>query len=160
MPRAPRSLLNDGVFHVTARGVAGGALFCDETDRVDFLVELTRTASALLWTCHVYCLMTTHYHLLLETSRDDLSRGMQRLNGLYAQRFNARHGRRGHVFEQRFQAYAVAGDDHFAAATKYILENPLKAGLCEAIRDWPWSGGPLHLGAPLAGAEWARALRE
>jgi REP-associated tyrosine transposase len=160
MPRAPRSLLNDGVFHVTARGVAGGALFCDETDRVDFLVELTRTASALLWTCHVYCLMTTHYHLLLETSRDDLSRGMQRLNGLYAQRFNARHGRRGHVFEQRFQAYTVEGDDHFAAATKYILENPLKAGLCEAIRDWPWSGGPLHLGAPLAGAEWARALRE
>jgi putative transposase len=160
MPRTPRSLLNDGVFHVTARGVAGGALFCDETDRVDFLVELTRTASALLWTCHAYCLMTTHYHLLLESSRDDLSRGMQRLNGLYAQRFNARHGRRGHVFEQRFQAYAVEGDDHFAAATKYILENPLKAGLCEAIRDWPWSGGPLHLGAPFAGAEWARALRE
>ncbi len=141
------------MFHVTSRGVAGSALFCDETDRVVFLVELTRTARAFLWTCHVYCLMTTHYHLLLETTRDGLSRGMQRLNGLYAQRFNARHGRRGHVFEQRFQAYAVEGQDHFAAASQYILDNPVKAGLCERFDQWPWSGGPLHLGAPLPGAD-------
>jgi REP element-mobilizing transposase RayT len=140
------------MFHVTARGVAGGALFLDETDRVVFLVELTRTAGAFLWTCHVYCLMTTHYHLLLETSRDALSRGMQRLNGLYAQRFNARHGRRGHVFEQRFQAYAVEGDDHFEASAAYILENPVKAGLCESAKEWPWSGGPLYLGAERDGA--------
>jgi len=147
VPRAPRSQLDDGFFHVTSRGVAGGALFCDETDRVVFLVELTRTADAFLWTCHVYCLMTTHYHLLLETSREALSRGMQRLNGVYAQGFNARHGRRGHVFEQRFQAYAVEDEVHFLAASEYILQNPVKAGLCGSAKEWPWSGGPLHLGA-------------
>jgi REP element-mobilizing transposase RayT len=91
--------------------------------------------------------MTTHYHLLLETRSEALSRGMQRLNGLYAQRFNSRHGRRGHVFEQRFQSYAVQDEDHFLAASEYILQNPVKAGLCESATDWPWSGGPLHLGA-------------
>ena len=152
VPRTPRSQLDDGVFHVTSRGVAGGPLFCDETDRVVFLVELTKTADAFLWTCHLYCLMTTHYHLLLETSREALSRGMQRLNGLYAQGFNARHRRRGHVFEQRFQAYAVENEDHFLAASEYILQNPVKAGLCGEASEWPWSGGPLHAGVPPQGS--------
>jgi putative transposase len=137
---------------VTARGAAGGALFCDDTDRLDFIIQLTYTTRGFFWTCHAYCLMTTHYHLLVESSQEMLSRGMHRLNGLYAQRFNARHGRRGHVFEQRFQAYLVEGEEHFEEASRYILENPVKAGLCETAEDWPWSGGLLHLGvAPSRG---------
>ena len=98
--------------------------------------------------------MTTHYHLLLESTRETLSRGMHRLNGLYAQRFNARHGRRGHVFEGRFQAYVAESEEHFLAALHYIRENPVRAGLCELPEEWPWSGGVAHLDAVLS-----RALR-
>jgi putative transposase len=127
-------------FHVTARAVGGDALFRDDEDRSDFIAHLSRTARALLWACHAYCLMTTHYHLVLETRRESLSQGMHRLNGLYAQRFNARHARRGHLFENRFQAYAIDTEDHLAAAIEYVLNNPVRAGLCESSDQWPWSG--------------------
>ena len=152
MARPLRSALGDGVFHVTARGVAGNAIFCDDEDRRDFILQLARTTSGFLWTCHAYCLMTTHYHLLLESTRETLSRGMHRLNGLYAQRFNARHGRRGHVFEGRFQAYVAESEEHFLAALHYIRENPVRAGLCELPEEWPWSGGVAHLDAVLSRA--------
>jgi putative transposase len=146
VPRRPRSLLDSyRFFHVTARGVAASPLFEDDTDRLTFILELAKAAAGFLWTCHAYCLMTTHYHLLLETSRESLSGGMHRLNGLYAQGFNARHGRRGHLFEQRYEAYVVVDDHHFAAASRYILENPVKAGLCERVEDWHWSGGRAQL---------------
>jgi putative transposase len=140
MPRLPRSALDDGFFHVTARAVDGDVLFRDDVDRLDFIEQLARNVRALLWVCHAYCLMTTHYHLLLETSRESLSQGMHRLNGLYAQRFNARHDRRGHVFEGRFQAYVIDSEEHLAAAVQYVLNNPVQAGLCESANQWPWSG--------------------
>jgi REP element-mobilizing transposase RayT len=151
MPRRPRNLLEDGFFHVTARGVAGGALFVDETDRFDFVAQLRMTATGFLWVCHAYCLMTTHYHLLLETTQESLSRGMHRLNGLYAQGFNVRHQRKGHVFEERFSAYVIVDDSHLAAAKQYILDNPVRAGLCEYADDWPWSGTALATQNPLTG---------
>lgn len=143
VPRRPRSELEDGFFHITARAVEGDVLFRDDVDRVDFIEQLARTARAFLWGCHAYCLMTTHYHLLLETSRESLSQGMHRLNGLYAQGFNARHARRGHVFEGRFQAYVIDSEAHFAAAVEYVLNNPVRAGLCASAGEWPWSGRPL-----------------
>jgi REP-associated tyrosine transposase len=143
MPRRPRNLLPDGFFHVTARAVGRGALFVDESDRFDFVAQLRTTATGFLWVCHAYCLMTTHYHLLLETSQESLSRGMHRLNGLYAQGFNMRHERKGHVFEERFSAYVIVDERHLAATRRYILDNPVRAGLCEYAADWPWSGTAL-----------------
>ena len=85
--------------------------------------------------------MTTHYHLLADASRESLSRGMHQLNGLHAMRFNSRHKRRGHLFEGRFQAYVVESEEHFAAAVQYIVNNPVRAGLCETADEWRWSGG-------------------
>lgn len=140
MARLPRNILEDGFFHVTARAVDGIALFRDDVDRHEFVEELKRSAIGFLWVCHAYCLMTTHYHLLLESTRDSMSRGMHRLNGLYAQRFNARHKRRGHLFEGRFQSYVVDSEEHFAAAYLYVLNNPVRAGLCQHADEWPWSG--------------------
>lgn len=140
MARLPRNLLEDGFFHVTARAVDGTALFRDDVDRWEFVEELTRCATGFFWICHAYCLMTTHYHLLLEATRESMSRGMHRLNGLYAQRFNARHKRRGHLFEGRFQSYVIASEVHMAAASLYVMNNPVRAGLCHLADEWPWSG--------------------
>jgi putative transposase len=140
MPRIARSQLDDGYFHVTARGSTGTAIFVDDLDRLDFLDLLRTTADLCGWRLHAHCLMGTHYHLLVESLRVSLSTGMQRLNGVYAMRFNRRHGRRGHLFGDRFSSYVLGDERHLAAAIEYVLQNPVRAGLCDQARDWQWSG--------------------
>jgi putative transposase len=152
MARRPRNLLDGGAFHVTARAGGGLALFEDDIDRSSFIALLGQTAARLRWICHAYCLMTTHYHLLVETNQHSLSTGMHRLNGVYAQGFNRRHARKGHLFEQRFSAYVVDTDEHLEAACSYILDNPVRAGLCDRAEEWPWSGGLVRLDAVMRAA--------
>jgi putative transposase len=146
MPRVPRSQLEDGFFHVTARGCSDTAIFIDDLDRLDFLDLLRSTAELSGWRLHAHCLMGTHYHLLVESLRRNLSTGMQRLNSIYAMRFNRRHGRRGHLFGDRFSSYVLRDERHLAAATEYVLQNPVSAGLCAEADDWQWSGGAAVLG--------------
>jgi putative transposase len=139
VPRLPRNHLGDGVFHATARAVFGAALFEDDVDRLDFLQLLRSTAALFEWHCHAHCLMGTHYHLVLDASRERLSDGMRRLNGDYARRFNTRHGRRGHLFAERFSSHALRDEQHLEAAVRYVLQNPVRAGLCTRVRDWQWA---------------------
>lgn len=139
MPRLPRRQLDDGFFHATARANFGLALFVDDVDRLDFLQLLRSTAELFSWRCHAHCLIGTHYHLVLEATTERLSEGMRRLNGDYARRFNRRHGRRGHLFEERFSSYVIGDERHLAAAVEYVLQNPVRAGLCEHAQAWQWS---------------------
>jgi putative transposase len=141
VPRLPRSKLPDGVYHVTARGAGRAAIFLDDLDRSAFIHRLRRTVTKFEWRCHAYCLMTNHYHLVVETTIARLSAGMQRLNGNHAQQFNARQTRTGHVFESRFSSRLVDRESHLQDACEYVLENPVRAGLCRRAEDWPWSGG-------------------
>jgi REP element-mobilizing transposase RayT len=143
MPRLPRNHLGDGYFHATARAVFGAELFTDDLDRLDFLKLFRSTAALFDWRCHAHCLMGTHYHLVLAATRASLSDGMRRLNGDYARRFNKRHGRRGHLFDERFSSFAVEDERHLEAAIEYVLQNPVRAGLCEDARDWQWSAAAL-----------------
>jgi REP element-mobilizing transposase RayT len=139
MPRRPRNVLPDGAYHITARGVARTPIFVDDDDREVFLTLLLSTIQRHAWTCHAFCLMTNHYHLIVETLRGRLSRGMHRLNGCYAQAFNERHNRVGHLFQGRYSAYVIEGEDYLTRSCRYVVENPVRAGLCAAPRDWPWS---------------------
>jgi putative transposase len=134
--------MSDGLFHVTTRGGRRGDIFVDDVDRRAFLSLLGRVVSHHRWKCHAFCLMTTHYHLVVEATADDLSRGMQRLNGGYARRFNERHGTGGHLFGGRYRALAIESEEHLDAAREYVLANPVRAGLCRSVDDWPWSGCP------------------
>jgi putative transposase len=84
--------------------------------------------------------MGNPYHLILRARRADLSAGMRRLNGVYAQRFNRRYGRRGHLFGDRFASWVIGSEEHLTAAVGYVLLNPVRAGLCGRAEDWPWSG--------------------
>jgi len=81
----------------------------------------------------------THYHLVIQGKRDDVSIGVQWLNGTYAQSFNRRHRRWGHLFGARFGAWVVDRDEHLAATCNYVLQNPVRAGLVARARAWPWS---------------------
>jgi putative transposase len=141
LARRPRSDLPDGTYHVAVRGVAESSIFRDDFDRAAFCRLLTQALARFEWRCDAYCLMTTHFHLVIVTSRSSLSKGMHWLSGLYAQRYNNRHGRRGHLFENRFSAYVVRDEEHWQDTCRYVFDNPVKAGLCEKAADWPWSGG-------------------
>ena len=141
VPRVPRYVLPDGVFHVTCRGVGNEPIYCDDDDRLLFVDLLHATGVRFEWEFHAWCLMTNHYHLLVGSTRERLSLGLHRLNGLYAQRFNRRHRRKGHLFGDRFWA-SVVEDEHFQAARAYILLNPVRAELCDVPERYYWSGSP------------------
>jgi putative transposase len=153
MPRPLRPQVAGGVYHVTARGVDHAAVYHKEDDRVLFLALFEKAIARYGWRSHIYCLMTTHFHLLIETPRPNIARGMQRLNGTYAQAFNERHGRGGHLFAGRYFSALLESDEHYVEAFRYIANNPVRAGLCDRPEDWPWSG--IAPGKPLAGRDMA-----
>ena len=150
MPRRPRRDLPDGVFHITARGVAGCFIFLDDHDRRRFLLLLGHVSELWGWEVIAWCLMGTHYHLVVESKREQMSHSVHRLNGLYAQGFNRRHERRGHLFENRFSSWVVQDEEHLNATIGYILEDPVRAGLCVDPGAWLWSWSRLRLPADLA----------
>ena len=102
MPRRPRCWLPDGIFHAGSRGTGGCFVFVDDVDRTAFVDLLYQAANLFGAGLVAWSLLGTHYHLIVEGSREQLTGMMHRLNGLYAQRFNRRHGRKGHLFEERF----------------------------------------------------------
>jgi putative transposase len=140
MPRMSRSRPPIGFFHVTTRAVAKTPAFFDDVDRVSFLRLLADCVTRFDWTLYAYCLMTTHYHLFVHARRDDLSRGMQRLNGLHARSVNKRLARAGHLFGARYSPWVVDSEEHARATCRYVLMNPVRAGLCDRAEDWRWSG--------------------
>jgi REP element-mobilizing transposase RayT len=140
MPRLPRYVFRDGTFHTVTRGVDGVAIFRTEADRQLFLRLLADVVSRQDWVVHVFCLMTNHYHLVVEALRDDLSRGFHRLNGVYAQGFNRRYARTGHLFGDRFWSREIESDEQLTDTCRYVLANPVRAGLCPTVDAWRWSG--------------------
>ncbi len=126
-------------YHITARGNARMIIFKDDSDRRRFLLLLARAADWLGVTCHAYCLMNNHYHLVATTSRPNVSKVMKHVNGTYAQWWNARHDRLGHVFQGRFGAQIIQPESYFLAACRYIVLNPVRAGMVKRPDDWPWS---------------------
>jgi REP-associated tyrosine transposase len=139
MGRALRLEPIDHVVHVTSRGVRREAIFGDDADRRMFMAFLAQTVHRHRWTCLAYCLMTNHFQMLFSLSAPNLSRGMHRLNGLYARRFNARHGHSGHLFEARFASQLIETEEHLLEALRYTVLNPVRAGICSDPAEWPWS---------------------
>ena len=121
--------------HEALRGLRS---FATHTTTSHSRAQLREVIRKFAWNVYAYCLMPNHYHLVLSTERESLSKGMHRLNGLYAQRFNRRHGRVGHLFQNRFSAYVIESDAHLLSAILYVGDNPVRAGLAERPADWPW----------------------
>jgi REP element-mobilizing transposase RayT len=139
MARRPRIEVEDGVFHVASRAVDSVLAYREPTDRLEFLDFLWTSVGTYEWRCQSYCLMGTHYHLIVQTPRANLAAGMQMLNGRYAQRFNWRHDRRGHLFGGRFMSVLVKDEAHLMAAHRYVARNPVRAGLSRDPAGWEWS---------------------
>jgi REP element-mobilizing transposase RayT len=139
MARGLRRDLPDGIFHVTTRGVAGTTLYRCDDDRRDFLTLLADVVRRHTWTTHALCLMGTHYHLVVESTCALLSSGMHRLNGVYAQRFNDLYGRTGHLWGDRFVSRVIDDERYLRQACRYVVTNPVRAGLCVDPTEWRWS---------------------
>lgn len=127
------------LYHAHARGNERASIFRDDRDRHWLLHGLEQVVERYGWICHSYCLMGNHFHLMLETPHANLSLGMRQLNGVYAARFNRRHNRVGHLFEGRFKAWLVEKDAYALGAARYIVLNPVRAGLCTHPGQWRWS---------------------
>jgi putative transposase len=139
MPRPLRIQFPGAIYNVGTRGVRRTRIYW--TDRHYELFEslFSTVVRQFGWLCHTYCLMPNHYHLLIETPQPNLSQGMQLLNGTYGQWFNREHGLSGHVFERRFYSRVVESNYHLLELARYIVLNPVRAGLCEHPREWRWS---------------------
>ncbi len=146
MARPLRIQFPGALYHVTARGNAREPIFTGDDDRRCFLRILGKTVERHRWVCHAYCLMPNHYHLLVETPEANLSRGMRQINGVYTQRFNRANQRVGHVLQGRFGAVLVERDSHLLEPARYVVLNPVRAGLAARAEDYRWSSLPAVLG--------------
>jgi REP element-mobilizing transposase RayT len=172
MARPIRLEFPGALYHVMARGNAREAIFLDDQDRQFFLDGLSRVCERFDWALWAYCLMDNHYHFLVETRQPTLSRGMREVNGVYTQGFNRRRGRVGHVLQGRYKALLVDADSYLAELSRYIVLNPVRAGVCTTAADWPWSSYAAVMGKAtplpglqveetlaLFGAQWGQARR-
>lgn len=139
MSRPLRLEFSGALYHVTVRGNARQPVFLDDADRSRFLAFLAREIFQHGWRCYAYCLMTNHFHLLVETPRPGLARGMHRLNGTYSQSFNHRHGRVGHLFQGRYHSLLVEKDSYLLELSRYIVLNPVRARMVARAEGWAWS---------------------
>ena len=162
MPRKARVEYGGAVYHVMDRGNRLEAIFRDDRDREMFLKTLGEACGRCGWVVHCYVLMGNHYHLLLETPEANLSRGMRLLQGIYTIRHNARHHLRGHLFQGRYKAVVVDGEDatYFRTLCDYIHLNPVRAGLLtetESLESYRWSSFPTHIGSPKKRPVWLKS---
>ena len=112
----------------------------DKLDWLGFGQVLVRTAKRYVWVIHDYCLMSNHFHLVVQTLEPSLARGMQYLNGRHVSAFNAVHDRRGTLVQGRYYSRLITDDEDYLQVRGYLALNPVDAGLCREPEDWPWSG--------------------
>ena len=146
MARPPRILVAGGLYHVVGKATGTDRLFVARNDYEHFLALLARVVDRFHWHCRAYCLMGSHYHLMVETPEPNLAAGMHRLNGVYGQAFNRRHRRSGHLFADRYYSVLVSKESHALELVRYIARNPVRAGLCVAADKWSWSSYPATVG--------------
>ncbi|MBE0460490.1 MAG: transposase [Candidatus Aminicenantes bacterium] len=139
MSRPLRIEFPGAVYHITARGNERKAIFRNDQDKKSYLELLALVVKRFHWLCHGYCLMGNHYHLLIETLESNLSRGMKQLNGIYTQKFNNKYKRVGHLFQGRYKAILVEKESYLLELSRYIVLNPVRAGIVSQPEEWPWS---------------------
>jgi putative transposase len=131
---------------VSSSAVPELRLFPNDACRRRFLELVGEIAKRYKWRVRAYCLMTAHYDLLVTTVEPTISDGMRDLNGRYARWYNRERGRRGHVFGARFQDEVVRTGSHLLECVRYISLNPVRAGMCNSPRRYPWGSYPALVG--------------
>jgi putative transposase len=126
-------------YHITSRGNGRMDIYLDDDDRIKFIDLLSKVVMTKEVLCHAYCLMGNHYHLVVTTTKPNVSSVVHQLNGEYARWWNDRHGHVGHVFQGRFNGQLVQDETYMLTASTYIVLNPVRARIVEWADQWPWS---------------------
>jgi REP element-mobilizing transposase RayT len=135
-----------GIYHVVARGNERKAVFRDDVDRRSYLARLAACSSRYRFRVIAYCLMDNHVHLALERGPVVLSRIMLTLQSAYAQYFNRRHQRVGHLFQGRYKAFLVQDECYLLSLVRYIHMNPVRASLIKSPEAYRWSTDRFYRG--------------
>ena len=148
MPRTMRKRSRTGLYHVMAKGNAGQDIFNHDRDRRKFLEVLSEVKSNSEATIKIYayCLMGNHFHLLLQDESDTMGDFMRIVMAQYALWRNKRYEISGHVFQDRYKSEPVEDDRYFFTVFRYILQNPVKAGIAESPFSYPWNSWDAYAG--------------
>lgn len=139
MARRPRLQIEDAAYHVMSRGNRKLPIYEDDHDRQLFQNTVSEAVRRYKIRIFAGCQMGNHYHFVLDAPRGNLSDAMQYINGIYSQDSNRRRGRTGHTFEARFRSLVVQRERYFRRSCRYVVRNPVQAGLVADVADWPWS---------------------
>ena len=139
MARPLRIEYPNALYHVTSRGNGREDIYLDDEGRLLFMQIMEEVCDLFNWSVSAWCLMDNHYHLLIRTPDANLSKGMRYLNGVYTQRFNKKEQRVGHVFQGRYKAIVVDEQAYLLELSRYIVLNPVRAGMVERAEQFPWS---------------------
>jgi putative transposase len=143
MPRQARLDSPGTLHHVILRGMERGQIVGDDSDRMEFLGRLGRWASETKTQIYAWAILRNHAHILLRSGPAGLSQFMRRFLTGYANYFNRRHRRHGHLFQNRYKSIVCQEDIYFRELVRYIHLNPLRARLVpdlRALERYPWSG--------------------
>lgn len=138
MPRSPRDL-DPGIRHLGVSAAGAALYFQDDLDRATWLRIFVATVSRYEWRCIAVCLLSSHWHAIVETPDMSLAQGMHGLVGGYSKRFNARHGRAGYLVRSRYWSRRKDSPAAVLEAFRYVAQNPVGAGLVDRPEDWRWS---------------------
>ena len=164
MARKVRVEYPGAIYHVINRGDRREAIFHDDTDRQRFLETLDETCAKTGWQLHAFCLMSNHFHLVIETPQANLAAGMKWFLGTYTSRFNRRHKLFGHLFSGRYKSLIVdgSGNGYLKTVCDYVHLNPARAKLLlpeQSLREYRWSSWPEYLKSPGQRPAWLRVER-
>jgi REP element-mobilizing transposase RayT len=147
MGRPLRITYSGAYYHVTARGNEKKDIFKSRRDREQFLSYLESSVTRYGAVIHAYCLMTNHYHLLVETPHANLPVIMRHINGAYTNYYNTKRKRAGHLFQGRYRAILIEADEYLLELSRYIHLNPVRAGVTAKPEEHPWSSYSDYIGA-------------
>ena len=139
MSRPLRIEFPNAWYHIMNRGRRSESIILQKHDYLMFLGLLKQSTE--LWNIKIaaYCLMTNHYHLLIQTPDANISRVMRHINSIYTQQFNKAHGYDGSIFRGRYKSVLVCADSHLLELVRYIHRNPLRAAMVKKMGDYRWS---------------------
>ena len=146
MPFPPRLQFAGATYHISTRATGPSEFFRTPYDYRGLLIVLERAVEKYELLLHAYCLMVTHYHLVVTTPEANIARGMQYLNSIYARAFNKRYGRLGHFVAARYSSKLIETEGHAYEVSRYVPLNPFRSELCMLPEDYPWSSYAATIG--------------
>jgi REP element-mobilizing transposase RayT len=151
-----------GYHHIINRGVNRSDIFIDDSDYAMFLKMLCKACKSYQVILHDYCLMSNHFHLLIETKMDNLSLFMKHINSNYAIYANRKQNRSGHFWQGRFYSHYITNDEYYYTLIRYIEQNPIKAKIVENIGEYPYTLGAVIVNRqiPVSCTHHSRLLQE